>query len=903
MGRRPRTPYVVAADWGSIARREALSTPQDSLRWPLALTRLGLFAERSVRAFWPLWTVLAFALAAMAFGAHERAPLELAWGGLVLTVVAAVWALIHGVRRFSWPTPQEALARLDGTLPGRPIAALADDQAIGADDPDSTLVWAAHQRRMAARLGQARAVPGNLRISDRDRYGLRYIALMFLTVAVLFGSILRVGAVTELAPAGGGAVVTGPVWEGWVEPPAYTGKPTLYLADIEDELAVAEGSRITLRLYGEPGALSVTESVSARTPAEPEGDEVVAPQDVISFEAVRSGEIGVIGPGGQVWIVTVEADQAPQVDILEGREVDAFGEFSQPFAARDDHGIVAGAARIALNLDAVERRHGLAVEPEPREDLLLDLPMPFSGDRADFEEALIEDLSEHPLANLPVTMTFEVVDAAGQTGESEILELVLPGRRFFQPVAKAVIEQRRDLLWSRENGRRVLQLLRAVGNKPEDVISNQTVYLRYRQIIRRLDLVLSQDALTPEVVDELAEALWSLAVQLEDGSLADARARLERAQDRLAEAMRNGASDEEIAELMQELRDATNEYMRMLAQRQQPQQGDGTDQPQTAEGERFEFTQDELQALMDRIEELMQEGRMAEAQELMEQLNQLMENLQVTQGEQGEGGQSPGEQAMEGLADTLREQQGLSDQAFRDLQEQFNPGAQAGQNQANEGRSGGQGEGLSHDGQGGEPGDPDQDGREQGEGRQAGREPGGDSDEGRNGEPGAGDLADRQQALRRELERQRGNLPLGGGEEADTAREALDRAGEAMDGAEEALRNNELAEAIDRQAEAMDALRDGMRALGEALARNEPENQQGQGTERGDFAADQSQRRDPLGRQQGNQGQLGTEESLLQGEDVYRRAGELLDEIRRRSAEQERPGAELEYLRRLLDRF
>ena len=174
---------------------------------------------------------------------------------------------------------------------------------------------------------------------------------------------------------------------------------------------------------------------------------------------------------------------------------------------------------------------------------------------------------------------------------------------------------------------------------------------------------------------EAAEALWELAIQLEDGSLADARERLERAQDRLSEAMRNGASDEEIAELMQELRDATEDYMRQLAQ-QNPQNVDGTDQPQTGENSRT-ITQDELQAMMDRIQELMEEGRMAEAQELMEELNEMMENLQVTENQNGEGGQSEGEQAMEGLSDTLREQQGLSDQAFRDLQEQFNPNAQA----------------------------------------------------------------------------------------------------------------------------------------------------------------------------------------------------------------------------------
>ncbi len=67
--------------------------------------------------------------------------------------------------------------------------------------------------------------------------------------------------------------------------------------------------------------------------------------------------------------------------------------------------------------------------------------------------------------------------------------------------------------------------------------------------------------LTDNVQAEVALALWDLAVQLEEGSLNSARARLERAQERLEEAMRNGASDEEIAELMQELREATSDYM------------------------------------------------------------------------------------------------------------------------------------------------------------------------------------------------------------------------------------------------------------------------------------------------------------------------------------------------------
>jgi hypothetical protein len=98
----------------------------------------------------------------------------------------------------------------------------------------------------------------------------------------------------------------------------------------------------------------------------------------------------------------------------------------------------------------------------------------------------------------------------------------------------------------------------------------------------------------------------------------------------------------------------------------------------------------------------------------------------------------------------------------------------------------------------------------------------------------------------------------------------------------------------------MEALRDGMRNLGEQLAQDGQQQQGGQGQARGQPGQQQN---DPLGRAPGQGQQAGTQDDLLQGEDVYRRARELLDEIRRRSGEGERPEVELDYLKRLLDRF
>jgi hypothetical protein len=278
--------------------------------------------------------------------------------------------------------------------------------------------------------------------------------------------------------------------------------------------------------------------------------------------------------------------------------------------------------------------------------------------------------------------------------------------------------------------------------------------------------------------------------------------------------------------------------------------------------EGMEMSGDQLQQTLDELQRLMEEGRMAEAQELMEMLRQLMENMQVAQGEgQGQGQGGPGQQAMRDLQDTLRGQQGLSDDAFRDLQD-------------------------------GEEGNEGQDpGQQQGEG------------EGE-GEGQGGSLAERQQELRDRLGRlQNGQLPGDGGETGEEGRRQLDRAGRAMEEAEDALRDGDLPGALDRQAEAMEALRDGMREFGEALAENQmegnPNAQQGQ-----EFGqADPNGQRDPLGREPGNSARIGSDRNMLQGEDVYRRAQDLLDEIRRRSGEQARPEGERDYLRRLLDMF
>ena len=801
---------------------------------PLRLTLLGLWAERLTFAFWPLWTITIAAVAAISFGLQDILPMEVAWFIMVLTVLGWLWALVHGVRSFARPTRTEALIRLDSRLPGQPIAALHDTQVIGAGDAASKAVWAAHRARMAARAAGAKPVEPNLRLSARDPFALRYVALTALVMALMFGSIWRVASANAMAPGGGVNTATGPAWEGWAQPPAYTGKPALYLNDqTADVLTLPVGTRLQIRMYGEPGALILSETVSGSTDATP------ASQAAHDFKVMQSGKLAIQGEGGQEWRVVATPDAPPSVTPAQeiGREAD--GRFKQKFTATDDYGVTKGEVGIALDLAAVDRIYGLATDPDPQKPVVLDLPLPQKGNRAAIEATFVDDLSEDVLANLPVTLTYQVSDAAGQTGTAEPIHTTLPGKRFFDPLAAALIEMRRDILWARANAPRTVQVLKAITYQPEGLFTNQKAYLRLRVVMKRLDA--EAEDLSDTTRDEVAAELWQIALLIEDGDLQSAKARLDHAQDRLDEAIRRGASPEEIQDLMDEMRHALNEYLQEQGKNAPEDPNDETsrnDQGPT-------ITQDQMQQMLDKLQQLMEEGKTAEAQQLMEQLRQMMENMKVVKGDgQGEGG--PGKQAMKDLGDTLRDQQGLADDSFRDLQ----------------------------DGQMGESGPP------------------------KDGES----LSDRQQELRDRLDQlnKDGDLPGKDSDKGKSGHQKLDEAGRAMDEAEQALRDGDLPGALDKQAEAMDQMRKGMRDFGDALA--EAERKEGQSPQT-DTAKnpDPNGTRDPLGRD--NSAHIGSDKNLLQGEDVYRRAQELLNEIRKRSGDQTRPESERSYLKRLLDLF
>ncbi len=354
--------------------------------------------ESFTRSFWPFGSGLAVLWALLAFGLAEILTRTQLIALLAIAAVGLVLLLVVGIRRFHWPSADDARARIDATLPGRPLAALQDAPALGRDDPGAQAVWAVHLARMRRLAASAKAVPADLRLAARDPWAFRLMALVLLVAALVFARDPAVESVqAALQPDPAAAVAGGPTYEGWAEPPAYTGRPTLYLPEVAagKPVAVPQGTVVTLRVYGAAERYALAETVSGTPVALAEAAPGIA---TATFPVEADGTV-TLHQGAQTlgsWAFAMEPDAAPTIAMKGPLERAPTGETRLAYEASDDHGIAKGRAEISLDLTRVDRRYGLATEPEARPALVADLPMPMTRRKPDDRRGAGRGLFEEP---------------------------------------------------------------------------------------------------------------------------------------------------------------------------------------------------------------------------------------------------------------------------------------------------------------------------------------------------------------------------------------------------------------------------------------------------------------------------------------------------------------------------
>lgn len=818
----------------------------------LGITRAATIAAIVFERFWRLALPLLISLSIFAilawFGLFRLMPEWLRLGTLGLFALAIVGSLVP-LSRFRWPERPEIDHRIEAEnrLEHEPLAAQSDRLA-GSGDPFAEALWREHRRRMADRLHDLEPSLPHTSVPRHDPWALRAVVVLLLVVGFAFSGGPLGGRLGDaFVPRGSGTSIPARV-DAWVTPPGYTGRPPVFLTaeanSGDTAFTVPGGSKLTVHMIGGSGeerlqqtnldgdviAIEPTKTGEAQT-ASASAQE----QRSVDFEYAleRDGSIELHDAGRLLgrWAFTVLPDHPPTIAFTADPTYALNGTLELAYRAEDDYGITGARAEIVPIEKTGPGTHPLYEAPKAP------LVLPRRG--GDSQAKTQIDLTSHPWAGSEVHITLVATDAAGQEARSETKTIVLPQRPFSNPLARAVIEQRRILALDANRKQRVLDLLDAVTLRPEDTIKNAAHYLALKSARTRLALAQSDDELR-NVVDYM----WTIARGIEDGNLSAAEQRLRQAQEALRQALENGASDKEVERLTQELRNAMKDFLREFAERAKNNPSMAQTMPQM---NGRELRQSDLDRMLDQIENLAKQGARGEAEQLLSQLQNMFNNLRM--GRNGQGGQqNQAQQQMNQLGDLMRRQQEMMNRTFQ-------LGRQ-GQQQDQQGQNGSQqGQGMT----------PEQL-------QQALRE-----------------LQQGQGQLRSDLEKlMEGLKGLG----MQPGRE-FGEAGQAMGRAGDALGQGEGGNAVSEQGNALDALRRGAQGMMQQM-QQAMGNQNGQGQRQGEML-------DPLGRPRSTTGpDFGNSVKVPDQIDIQR-AREILDAIRRRLGNAMSPQMEKDYLERLLN--
>ena len=488
------------------------------MRWLARLrraTRTILWVERASAALWPAMALVGFFACLALFGVPQSLP-AVAHVLLLLALAAGlVWTVRRVRKELRWPALEAADRRLEreAGLPHRPLSVLADRPA-GEGGP----LWGWHQARALTQVGRLRLGWPHPAFPTRDPRALRLLLLLGLTIGVVTAGpdasdrIWR-ALVPHFAP---GPAPVPLELRAWVTPPSYTFLPPSLLPE-GGAVTVPAGSRLTIGLSGGSGGAPSLSLGGQDHGFEPIGDNSFQAE----AEPTQDGALVVRRDGADIarWTMTVRPDVAPVVAwarppaVVRGR----VPQTRLAWKASHAYGVTAMSAEFRL-------RERPSAPP-------LMVPLSIPGHPREATGATTTDLTAHPWAGLPVTVTLSGRDGAGLVGHGESVPFVLPERRFRQPGAQALVAVRKMLALAPQDGTGAAAALRDAAGRPLWP-EGDTAPDDARAIASSLDGTPSDKA-----VDAAQAQLWALALRLEEGTVQRTAEALRRAQQDLHAAL------------------------------------------------------------------------------------------------------------------------------------------------------------------------------------------------------------------------------------------------------------------------------------------------------------------------------------------------------------------------------
>jgi uncharacterized protein (TIGR02302 family) len=613
-----------------------------SLNRNLGLAAVALFWERLWPALWPAAAVIGVFLALALLDLPARLPASLHWVLLAVAVILLTAALFDAGRRFRLPSRSAARRRIETAsgLAHRPLTALEDRLASGAGDPATASLWQAHQARMAEEARRLKIGTPVAGLARRDPYALRVaLGLVLLLAAIDAGQDWSQRLIRSVSPGiGTPSAAVAVTLDIWLTPPDYTGLPPQFLpaSAAATPIAVPVGSAVLAQVHGgrNPPRLKIDEHGSDFTP--------VDDQNFKGTATITAGKRLTVEQDGRSlgsWPILVVPDLPPQITFAKPPSRTTRMALRLDYTAGDDYGVETVKAIIHRSDDPAG------------EALTLDLPLP-GQHLKDVRATAYNDLTAHLWAGLPVDIQLQATDALGQIGKSETVQTILPERVFHHPIAKAIIEQRKQLTLKPSDKDVVAETLSDLSTRPDRFNDDIVTFMALRTAQARLALDRDGSSIAP-----VQGLLWQTALRIEDGRAPASQQDLLNAMQALQDALARNAPDEEIERLMRQVQEAMNQYLQALAQQMQKMD---PSQMQPVDPSKMLSTRD-LQRMLDRARDMARTGARDQARQMLSQLQQMLENLRLARPMQGQSGQN---QMMSQMQQMMRQQQQLLDRSF-----------------------------------------------------------------------------------------------------------------------------------------------------------------------------------------------------------------------------------------------
>jgi uncharacterized protein (TIGR02302 family) len=622
--------------------RSPIATRPFAIR--LQLARAALWWERVWPAAWPAVMILGIFGVLALFDLLPILP-PLLHAALLLGFGAAFIVALGAVRAVGLPDRMAARRRIERAsgLAHRPLQALMDRPSRPLDAPAARL-WEAHLRNMAATAGRLRVGLPAAGLAARDPWGLRaMLAMLLLLSAVDAGGAWRQRLERAVVPLlASGAPAVRPSLEIWVTPPQYTGLPPRFLRPgIPLPVPIPIGSTLLAQVHGGSAAPALTIDGARRT------FKAIDKEDFEVETKLARGRLLTVRQAGTTlgrWPIAIIPDTPPKISFSRPPTATPHAALRIDYDASDDYGVETVAAVI--------RRPG----GKPARVMKIALPLP-GLHLKEARATAYEDLTANPWAGLPVEIRLLATDALGQQGESSPVRMILPERVFHNPVARAIVEQRKELVKNPSSRPQVAEILGDLRRERHLYGGDTLAFLGMRVAQEEL-----RHQRGPQMLAEVERLMWDTALRIEDGGLSVTERRLRRIEQRLQDALARNAPDAKIERLMDRLRQALNRYLQRLARNLARHPG-RTPPP---EGSRT-FTARTLERMLDEARRLARSGARDQARALLSQLQNMLENLRTQPVPQH--GAEQAERIMHDMRELMRRQKSLLDRSFRAAQQ------------------------------------------------------------------------------------------------------------------------------------------------------------------------------------------------------------------------------------------